>query len=197
MTEESTEPVLGIPAQYWLSLRDLDGENILKNRLDIPVLVLQGTADFQVYMDKDFEYMKSVLGHKENITPTTQESYKYTLRTLQGYFGRRPIYEIKPYDIEQFLKKLRRDGKSDSYLASARGMLYQIFHKAEANDLIRKNPVRFADKMRSREPAKRKDAFYTNEVKLMMVKLPKDRIGNSIRIMRFWFCSYRCLNIGL
>ena len=68
LTEESTEPVLGIPAQYWLSLRDLDGENILKNRLDIPVLVLQGTADFQVYMDKDFEYMKSVLGHKENIT---------------------------------------------------------------------------------------------------------------------------------
>jgi hypothetical protein len=55
LTEESTEPVLGIPAQYWLSLRDLDGENILKNRLDIPVLVLQGTADFQVYMDKDFE----------------------------------------------------------------------------------------------------------------------------------------------
>ena len=68
LTEESTEPVLGIPAQYWLSLRDLDGENILKNRLDIPVLVLQGTADFQVYMDKDFEYMKSVLDHKENIT---------------------------------------------------------------------------------------------------------------------------------
>ena len=68
LTEESTEPVLGIPAQYWLSLRDLDAENILKNKLDIPVLVLQGTADFQVYMDKDFEYMKSVLGHKENIS---------------------------------------------------------------------------------------------------------------------------------
>ena len=68
LTEESTEPVLGIPAQYWLSLRDLDAENILKNKLDIPVLVLQGTADFQVYMDKDFEHMKSVLGHKENIS---------------------------------------------------------------------------------------------------------------------------------
>jgi len=68
LTEESTEPVLGIPAEYWLSLRELDGENILKNKLDVPVLVLQGTADFQVYMDKDFEYMKSVLGDKENIT---------------------------------------------------------------------------------------------------------------------------------
>lgn len=68
LTEESTEPVLGIPVEYWLSLRELDGENILKNKLDVPVLVLQGTADFQVYMDKDFEYMKSVLGDKENIT---------------------------------------------------------------------------------------------------------------------------------
>lgn len=68
LTEESTEPVLGIPAEYWLSLRELDGENILKNKLDVPVLVLQGTADFQVYMDKDFEYMKSVLGDRENIT---------------------------------------------------------------------------------------------------------------------------------
>lgn len=68
LTEESTDPVLGIPAQYWLSLRDLDAENILKNKLSVPVLVLQGTADFQVYMDKDFEYMQSVLGDRENIT---------------------------------------------------------------------------------------------------------------------------------
>ncbi len=67
LTEDSTEPVLGIPAEYWLSLRELDGENILKNKLTVPVLVLQGEADFQVYMDKDFGYMQSVLGHKENI----------------------------------------------------------------------------------------------------------------------------------
>ena len=122
-------------------------------------------------------------GHKENITPTTQENYKYTLRTLQSYFGRRPIYEIKPYDIEQFLKKLRREGRSDSYLSSARGMLYQIFHKAEANDLVRKNPVRFADKMRSRDPVKRKEAFTAEEVKLLMEHLPEDRMGLTIRLM--------------
>ena len=67
LTADATEPVLGIPAEYWLSLRDLDTENILKNRLTVPVLVLQGEADFQVYMDKDFAYMQSVLGDKENI----------------------------------------------------------------------------------------------------------------------------------
>ena len=89
LTEESTEPVLGIPAQYWLSLRDLDGENILKNRLDIPVLVLQGTADFQVYMDKDFEYMKSVLGHKENITFKSYDGLNHLFmpQSLPGVAG--------------------------------------------------------------------------------------------------------------
>ena len=62
-------------------------------------------------------------------------------------------------------------------------MLYQIFHKAEANDFVRKNPVRFADKMRSRDPVKRKEAFTADEVKLLMEKLPKDRMGYTIRLM--------------
>ena len=30
----------------------------------------------------------------------------------------------------------RSDGRSDSYISKARGMLYQIFQKAEANDLV-------------------------------------------------------------
>lgn len=68
LTSDSVDPVLGVPASYWLSLRDLDAENILKNQLTVPVLALQGTADFQVYMDKDFQYMQSVLADKENIT---------------------------------------------------------------------------------------------------------------------------------
>lgn len=122
-------------------------------------------------------------GHRDNITPTTQESYKYTLALLKRYLGHRKIAELKAMDVEEFLKTLRREGKSDSYISGARAMLFQILHKAEANDLIRKNPVRFADKMRSREPMKRKDAFNANEVKLMMVKLPKERTGNSIRIL--------------
>lgn len=121
--------------------------------------------------------------HKDNIKPVTQENYKYTLKILQDYFGPRLITEIKPFDIEQFLKKLRKDGRSDSALAQCRGMLYQIFHKAEANDLVKKNPVAFADKMRSSGPAKRKDSFTTEEVKILMERLPQDRIGMSIRLM--------------
>ena len=121
--------------------------------------------------------------HQDNITATTQENYRYTLRILKDYFGVRPLTDIKAFDIEVFLKALRKEERSDSCIAQCRGMLYQIFHKAEANDLVRKNPVRFADKMRSREPTKRKEAFTAEEVKLLMEKLPKDQIGISIRLL--------------
>lgn len=121
--------------------------------------------------------------HRDSITPTTQESYKYTLRILNDFFGPRKIRDIKPYDVETFLKMLRAEGKSSTALAQCRGMLYQIFHKAEANDLVLKNPVAYADKLRNKEPKKRKECFTAAEVKLMMEKLPKDRIGMSIRLM--------------
>ena len=121
--------------------------------------------------------------HRDNIAPTTQENYRYTLRILNEGFARRRIADVKPYDIEMFLKKLRRDGRSDSCLAQCRGMLYQIFNKAEANDLIRKNPVRFAEKMRKTGPIQRKECFTAEEVTALMELLPDNRIGWSIRLL--------------
>ena len=121
--------------------------------------------------------------HKENITATTQENYKYTLRILQGYFGSRTLSDIKPVDIEAFLRQLRKDGRSDSYLSSCRGMLHQIFHKAAANDLIHKNPVAFAEKKRTQTKPKRKEAFTAEEVQKLLRHLPDDRLGWSIRIL--------------
>lgn len=120
--------------------------------------------------------------HTDNVKPTTQEGYSYTLRVLKAHFGRRTLAQIKTMDIEQFLKKLRREGKSDSYLAQCRGMLYQIFNKAVANDLLSKNPVSYADKMR-KGPPKRKESFTPEEVQLLMENLSEDKIGWSIRLM--------------
>ena len=120
--------------------------------------------------------------HKDNVKPTTQENYRYTLRILKDHFERKQLADIKAMDIEQFLKKLRRDGRSDSCLAQCRGMLYQIFNKAEANDLVKKNPVRFAEKMRKRPP-NRKEAFTAEEVKLLLENLPEDQVGWGIRLM--------------
>ena len=38
--------------------------------------------------------------HKDNVTATTQEGYKYTLRILKDHFGRRKLAEIKTMDVE-------------------------------------------------------------------------------------------------
>ena len=113
LTEDSTDPVLGVPAQYWLSLRDLDTENILKNKLDIPVLILQGTADFQVYMDKDFGYMQSVLGDKENITFKSYDGLNHLFmpQSLPGvtdtteYAAENHIPQYVIDDIANFINK--------------------------------------------------------------------------------------------
>ena len=96
--------------------------------------------------------------HKNMISATTQEGYTYTLRNLKTHFGRRKLSEIKTYDIEQYLMKLVRDGKSGSTVAQSRGMLFQIFKMAVANDILIKNPVAHAEKIR-RAPPKPKEAF--------------------------------------
>ena len=119
--------------------------------------------------------------HKDNIKATTQEGYKYTLRILKDHFGRRKLSEIKAMDIEQFLKKLRRDGKSDSTLVQCRGMLYQIFNKAAVNDIILKNPVAYADKMR-KQPKKRKEAYTADEIRVLLRDLLENKIGWSVRV---------------
>ena len=121
--------------------------------------------------------------HKKNITPTTQEGYRYTLRALKKYFGRRKLSEIRAYDIDVFVRKLREEGRATATLAQYKGMMYQIMHKAEANDLIQKNPARFADKIRNHEIKKPKDSFTADEVRILMRDLPNNRIGNSIRLL--------------
>lgn len=120
---------------------------------ELPTTKIKKEYTFIEWSDFWFE------NHKEDITPTTQENYKYTLKILQEYFGWTKIEDIKAIDIESFLKKMRADGRSKSYISTCRGLLHQIFRKAEANELIDKNPVALADKLRSREPKEKKEAY--------------------------------------
>ena len=52
--------------------------------------------------------------HKENISLTTQEGYRYTLLGLKKHFGKRKLTDIKAYDIDVFLRMLRSQGKATS-----------------------------------------------------------------------------------
>ena len=120
--------------------------------------------------------------HRDNIKPTTQESYRYTLRILKDHFGGWKLRDIKAMHVEEFLKKLQREGRSNSALSQCRGMLFQILNKACANDFITKNPVAYADKMR-KEPPNHKEAYTMDEVRLLWNNLPQDKVGWSIRFL--------------
>lgn len=121
--------------------------------------------------------------HKETISPTTQEHYTYTLRALKQYFGRKKLKDIRAYDIEVFLQMYRTRGRATSTLAQYKGMMYQIMHKAEANDLIHKNPVRFVNKLRYPNTLPHRDVFSAEEIRILFSELPLDRIGLSIRLL--------------
>ena len=121
--------------------------------------------------------------HKQQICPATQDGYAFTLRRLNDHFQNRQLKQIKTMEIEKFINDLSDEGKSDSYIQKCRAMLYQIFDKAQANDLVRKNPVRYAQKHRSRYSKKRNDEFNTEEVRLLLKNLPENKIGWSIRLM--------------
>ncbi len=140
-------------------------------------LQLDPNLRFDTWADTWFE------SHKENISPTTQISYGYLLSTLKAVLGKRRLMDIRPLDIENVLLDFRREGRSDSYVSKARGMLFQIMKKAEANELIRRNPVASAEKMHSFRPMQPKEAFTEEEVRALMKELPEDWMGNSIRLM--------------
>jgi dienelactone hydrolase len=62
--DDLSEPILGCTGYYWKSLHEIDTKAIVAN-LEIPMLFLQGSADFQIYADIDFAMWKEILeGHK-------------------------------------------------------------------------------------------------------------------------------------
>ena len=83
-------------------------------------LCIDPSLTFQDWSQRWYE------GHKDNISPTTYESYGYTLKILQAVFGQHKLDSIKALDVENLLKRLRADGKSDSSVYKCRSMLYQI-----------------------------------------------------------------------
>jgi len=121
--------------------------------------------------------------NRDDLKPASQESYRYTAKLIcAGPLGKMNIDQVLAFDVECFLRQLKKEGYSGSMIIKVRGMLSSAFKSAEANNLVAKNPVLLAKKMR-REPAKKKQAFHADEVRLLMEKLPQTPIGWSIRIM--------------
>ncbi len=92
----STELPLGIPAQYWLYLRDYNPVQVATT-LKQPLLILQGQQDYQV-THKDFEtWQKYLAGH----TNVTFKSYKKLNHLFMVSSVRNPSDYEKPAHVEQ------------------------------------------------------------------------------------------------
>lgn len=120
--------------------------------------------------------------HRRNIKPVTYESYRYTIRTINEHLGSMRISAIKPMHIERLLQTLEEEGKSTSYTAKVKAVLYMSLDKAENNDLVRRNAARYVEKRRH-NAAKEKECFSEEEVRILLHDLPLDRIGHSIRVL--------------
>lgn len=65
--DSSTGVILGAPVSYWKSLNAIDSKAIVK-KLKVPMLILQGGSDFQVYTDIDYKLWKTTLKGRKNVT---------------------------------------------------------------------------------------------------------------------------------
>ena len=136
-----------------------------------------GSMTFQTWAETWFA------NYKDQVAASTYDGYRYTLNKLETYFGSMKLSDIRTAHIEEYFRLAQKSGLSASYLAKFRGLMYQILNKAAANDLITKNPVQFADKLHMKKPVQPKETFHANEIEQLMVRLPQDRSGWSIRLM--------------
>lgn len=79
----SDTTLLGIPVGYWRSLDELCGMKYLDS-VTMPMLILQGGADFQVYPDKDFTLWQDALSNRDNVSFHLYEGLNHIMMPTQG-----------------------------------------------------------------------------------------------------------------
>lgn len=87
------EAILGVAGYYWKSLNEIDTPALVK-QLDIPMLFLQGSDDFQVYPEIDFMEWKTILKGKENVEFKIYEGLNHLFMTSNG------LRDVTEYDIK-------------------------------------------------------------------------------------------------
>ncbi|ABX44167.1 alpha/beta hydrolase [Lachnoclostridium phytofermentans] len=94
LTEENLdEPLLGANGYYWKSLNDIDTPKIVAN-LTLPMLFMQGEADFQVYPEVDFKMWKDLLQEKDNATFQLYEGLNHLFMPTTG------VRDISDYSVK-------------------------------------------------------------------------------------------------
>lgn len=91
--ETLSQALFGVSGRYWASLAAIDTASIAKE-LDVPMLILQGSADFQVYPDKDYAAWQALLEGKENVTFKLFEGLNHLFMPSSG------VLDVTDYDVE-------------------------------------------------------------------------------------------------
>lgn len=69
------------------------------------------------------------------------------------YFSKKKIESIKPLDVDNFIKSLKKKGLKPNSIFNVRGYLFSIMNKAVEMELISKNPVKSV-KVKKEKPKK-------------------------------------------
>ena len=80
---ESSQMLLDVPQSYWASLNAMDTAEAARE-LTIPMLFLQGTADFQVKMETDFAAWQQVLEGHSNAQFQSYEGLNHLFMPTNG-----------------------------------------------------------------------------------------------------------------
>ena len=83
--------------------------------------VLQKVRDYRAAVEAGLDMTKKELkfgewaqswyeGYRDQVSPTTYESYGYTLKILNRAFGSKPLRSIRASDVEAFLREMTKDG---------------------------------------------------------------------------------------
>lgn len=93
--------LLGIPVRYWKSMKEYCGTNFI-DEVEMPILILQGEADFQVYPEKDYVLWQETLDGRDNAVFHLYEGLNHLMMPTQG---KRDIteYSVKSHVDEQVI----------------------------------------------------------------------------------------------
>jgi dienelactone hydrolase len=78
-----TEIFFGYPSSYWYSLNQIDTPKIADD-LKIPILICQGSKDFQVYPDKDYTAWQELFYGHVNVTFRLYENLNHLFMPSSG-----------------------------------------------------------------------------------------------------------------
>lgn len=91
--ENLASPLLGATGYYWKSLNSIDTPDLVK-KLTLPMLFLQGSEDFQVYVDVDFAEWKALLDGHDNAEFIEYEGLNHLFMPTTG------VVDVSDYDFK-------------------------------------------------------------------------------------------------